>query len=219
MLTNHVSNHASSRRAPSSSRPPPSRICTHWYYENLFSLINSSLWKPIYHHSDSLFCPFLCFCAALIMQSPQDPPNKPQLFKNKEGVSLKFRIQPGFNSTLRSQLENAIEVRLHLQCSSFDNLASCVFARQSHGGTVLSKIPIHGLVLIDPKSRAGRELLLEWAWPERPYRFFVSYTYILACVDTGRLLPLKNSALKREAFAFGASKNMGRYVYDYSALR
>lgn len=143
--------------------------------------------------------------SASSMLSHQTSPSS-ALFQGKEGHPLKFRLQPGFSSSIRTQLEKAIIVRLsvfYVWTLTQRQLVASLLPK-THGGSIISKVPIHGIVVIDPKSRAGRELLLEWSWPERPYRFFVSYTYVLACVDAGRLLLLRESALKRETLLFGA---------------
>ncbi|EJD06149.1 uncharacterized protein FOMMEDRAFT_153538 [Fomitiporia mediterranea MF3/22] len=100
-------------------------------------------------------------------------------FTDSEGQPVKFRIQPGFSSVLRTRLEDGIT---------------------SHGGIVINKIPIRGIVIVDPKSRSGQEIVCEWAWAERPSRYFVSYAFVLQCFSAKKLLVLDEHALRPEDF-------------------
>ncbi|KAL5511932.1 hypothetical protein ACEPAH_5150 [Sanghuangporus vaninii] len=98
-------------------------------------------------------------------------------FLNAEGCAIKFRLQRDFSDSLKMSLEHGITL---------------------HGGIMISKIPIHGLVIVDPKSRTGRNLIHDWAWKDRPGRQFVPYSFILQCINQGRLLPIDEHALHPE---------------------
>ncbi|KAH8117646.1 hypothetical protein DFH11DRAFT_1036459 [Phellopilus nigrolimitatus] len=100
-------------------------------------------------------------------------------FVDDDRLPLKFRIQPGLDRVMKIRLEDGIV---------------------SNGGLVIPKVPICGIVIIDPKSQAGRELFCNWAWNERPVRHFVSYDFVQLCIDEKRLLPLEDHALRREDF-------------------
>ena len=63
------------------------------------------------------------------------------------------------------------------------------------------------MVLIDPKSLAGEELLREWQWKERPGRVFVPFTFILQCINEERLLPVEKNALERKHFPPNGSED------------
>ncbi|KAL5533406.1 hypothetical protein ACEPAF_5182 [Sanghuangporus sanghuang] len=98
-------------------------------------------------------------------------------FLNAEGCAIKFRVQCDLSDSLKMRLEDGITL---------------------HGGIMINKIPIHGLVIVDPKSRTGRNLIHDWAWKVRPGRQFVPYSFILQCINEKRLLPIDEHALHLE---------------------
>ncbi|KAI5119532.1 hypothetical protein M0805_002554 [Coniferiporia weirii] len=100
--------------------------------------------------------------------------NHQNFFTYDDGHPIKFRIQPGFNISLRTRLMEDIS---------------------TNGGVVMTKIPINGIVVVDPNSCAGRKLVRNWSWTERPARYFVSYVFIQRCIDEKKLLPLVEHAL------------------------
>ena len=66
---------------------------------------------------------------------------------------------------------------------------------QLHGGTVLPRIPVKGVVVVDSESKAGKELINSWKWKERPDRHFVNHDFVMKCVEEKRMLPLVNFSL------------------------
>ncbi|KAL5490587.1 hypothetical protein ACEPAI_5420 [Sanghuangporus weigelae] len=121
-------------------------------------------------------------------------------FLNAEGCAIKFRVQCDLSDSLKMRLEDGITM---------------------HGGIVIGKIPIHGLVIVDPKSRTGRDLVHDWAWKERPGRQIVPYSFILQCINEKRLLPIDEHALHPEqqhTLSANAQYALPRNVKDKLAL-
>ena len=61
---------------------------------------------------------------------------------------------------------------------------------QLHGGTVIPRIPVKGVVVVDSESKAGKELINSWKWKVRPDRHFVNHDFVMKCVEEKRMLPL-----------------------------
>lgn len=66
---------------------------------------------------------------------------------------------------------------------------------KTHGGIVISKIPVKGIVVIDQKSKSGEEMVRSWKRKERSERYFVDYDYVLRCADEKRMIPLEKHIL------------------------
>ncbi|KAL5528956.1 hypothetical protein ACEPAG_4930 [Sanghuangporus baumii] len=126
--------------------------------------------------------------------------DRTDLFLNAEGSAIKFRVQCDLSVSLKTRLEDGITL---------------------YGGIVIGKIPIHGLVVVDPNSRTGRDLVHDWAWKERPGRQFVPYSFILQCINEKQLLPIDEHALHPEqhhTLSASVQYDLPRNVKDKLAL-
>lgn len=70
-----------------------------------------------------------------------------------------------------------------------------MYLKKTHGGLVISKIPVKGIVVIDQKTKSGLEMVRSWKRKERSERYFVDYDYVLRCADEKRMIPLAKHTL------------------------
>lgn len=69
---------------------------------------------------------------------------------------------------------------------------------KTHGGLVISKIPVKGIVVVDQKTKSGEEMVRLWKRKERSERYFVNYDYVLRCADEKRMIPLPKHFLDND---------------------
>ncbi|THH03002.1 hypothetical protein EW145_g6613 [Phellinidium pouzarii] len=84
-----------------------------------------------------------------------------------DGQPVKFFIQKDLPKELRGPIEETIKVE---------------------GGSIETKVPIRGYVIIQPGTPEAERLSILWQVEERPYRYFLPYTWVNACKERGRLL-------------------------------
>ena len=86
---------------------------------------------------------------------------------------------------------------------------------------MLDKIPICGLVFLDPTSESGIELYKEWKWDSRPKRHFLSVSYVYDCIEEGLLLDIKDYVINLSEKRVPDSIALKKYVvlFIFSAYR